>query len=117
VLLPQFEKACAKCGVSFSDYETKKLIKQYGQEFGDDTYLLYKQLSMNLGLHKQSYNYLQSLQKMNKMKNISKLKQLYGSIEPSDDKSVNSLALRTRNNKSSTGLYPRETSIEAKKVP
>ena len=36
---------------------------------------------MQLGLHKDSYNYLKKVQNSNKTKNIEKLRQLFNSID------------------------------------
>ena len=61
VTLSQFEKACIKQKVSLSDYETKKLYQTYGADKSDAQYINYRQMSINLGLHKESYNYLQKV--------------------------------------------------------
>lgn len=37
----------------------------------------YKKLSITLGLHKDSYNYLSKVQSLNRIQNISKLRKLY----------------------------------------
>ena len=39
----------------------------------------FKRLSIHLGLHKESFNYLNKVQSLNRIKNISKLRQLYQS--------------------------------------
>jgi hypothetical protein len=41
--------------------------------------LNYKKLSISLGIHKDSYNYLNKVQSINRMKNINKLRKLYNS--------------------------------------
>ena len=53
-------------------------------------------MSISLGLHKESYNYLQKIQNMNQIKSIAKLKQLYNSIESPRERKAHSL-MRTRN--------------------
>ena len=50
----------------------------------------YKKCSINLGLHKESYNYLNKVQSLNRIKNMSKLRQLYTSVDsPSRKKTIN----------------------------
>ena len=49
---------------------------------GEEPYLNYKKISVQLGLHKDSYNYLNESASMKKMSNTQKLKLLYSSIDP-----------------------------------
>ena len=56
VTIDQFEQTCFKNKVSVSNQELKKLMKTYGDQ--DNEKINYKQLSISLGLHKESYNYL-----------------------------------------------------------
>jgi hypothetical protein len=45
----------------------------------------FRKLSVQLGLHKESYNYLKKTQISNKTKNIEKMKQLFNSIDRQND--------------------------------
>jgi len=84
-------------------------------------FINYKRLSVQLGLHKESYNYLNSVQNQHRIKNINKLRNLYKSIESPNARhhteeidhslllaSANAkgrtLATRNINHKSATGL-------------
>jgi len=80
----------------------------------------YKKLSIHLGLHKDSFNYLNKVQSLNRIKNINKLRQLYTSLDsPGRRKTINdanelyqideenfrSTAKKSAVHKSSTGLH------------
>ena len=76
------------------------------------TFIKYKQLSEDLGLHKSSYNFLSKIQNENKMKNINKLRHLYQTIETGKSKATE---VKTRNvlAKSTTSLtkIPRKQQV------
>ena len=97
VTVQQFEKACSKQKVSLSEYEMKKVQRM----FGNDEFVNYKQMSIQLGLHKESYNYLQKIQQMNQIKSIAKMKQMYNSIESPREKKAAQSMLRIRSNQKS----------------
>lgn len=96
VKISDFQKVCERNGVSIIPLEIKQLLKLYsvasdaqdldrhGLEHNPDSaldLLNYKRLSVGLGLHKDSYNYLNKVQSMNRIQNINKLRQLYQSNE------------------------------------
>lgn len=66
----------------------KQLLRMFGQDLEhadsperEEELINYKRLSIQLGLHKESYNYLNKVQNINKENNMNKLRQLYQSIE------------------------------------
>lgn len=52
------------------------------------TFIHYKKLSEDLGLHKSSYNFLSKIHNENKIKNINKLRHLYQTIETGKSKAT-----------------------------
>ena len=92
VKLDEFHQVCEKFKVSIIPLESKQLMKQFGCDAQEQEVLGlsadqasdllgYKKLSVGLGLHKSSYNYLNKVQSLNRIKNMSKLRQLYTSID------------------------------------
>jgi len=68
--LKNFDQTCQKHGVSLSKNDLKKLMQQFAQEAetskidstGFDLQIInYRKLSIQLGLHKESYNYLKKI--------------------------------------------------------
>ena len=102
VSVKDFQDSCRKTGTNISKEEVSKLVKKYRDRAPGEsgafenesnltwtqtemnygkTFIHYKQLSEDLGLHKSSYNFLSKIQKDSKIKNINKLRQLYQTIE------------------------------------
>lgn len=90
--IEDFLKTCEKFGVSLIPLEVKQILRIYSvasdpedaNVFGFENNLKeaeeiinFKKLSMSLGLHKESFNYLSKVQSQNRIHNISKLRQLY----------------------------------------
>lgn len=51
-------------------------------------YINFEKMSHSLGLHKDSLNYLGKMLERNEWKGMSKLKQLYKSIEPVEEEEI-----------------------------
>lgn len=86
-----FVKTCERYGTSLVPAELKHLKKAYSlgndpeeiaalgllNEQEAEKMISYKKLSINLGLHKESFNFLSKVQSMNRITNMSKLRKLY----------------------------------------
>ena len=99
VSLIDFEKSCIKAGITLGQSEILRLFRNYGDESEDQDLIDFKKLSIGLGMHKESYNHLNKAQKNTRIKNITKIRQMYSSIEAS-----NSPLKRNNNHKSTLGL-------------
>lgn len=125
--IDDFVRCCEKNGVSLIPLEVKKLMKLFSIAanledliaFGYDSnphdaeeIINYKRLSIGLGLHKESFNYLSKVQSLNRIQNISKLRQLYQQNENvrckinkgEYDSLINQKGLFDKNSKSTHGL-------------
>lgn len=118
--IDDFIKSCEKNGISIIPLEQKQILKQFNLnndlhdfdryanlERNAHEYISFKKLSIALGLHKDSFNYLNKVQSLNKIQNLKKLKELYQINESRLED--NRLPLRkymTKNNCSTAdGLY------------
>jgi len=111
-----FEKSCIKAGITLGQSEIQRLVKSFGVHYEDDTFINFKRMSMNLGMHKESYNHLSKSQQNTRKKNTSKLRQMYQSIEEEEEANGtlqhgNALMRSNKNgHKSTLGLRTVETS-------
>jgi hypothetical protein len=90
-----FDSLCQKHNISLTKNDLKKLMQMFGELDQNNTnkdgssydlqQINFRKLSVQLGLHKESYNYLKKTQISNKTKNIEKMKQLFNSIDRKND--------------------------------
>ena len=101
VSLIDFEKSCIKAGITLGQSELHRLYKNYGEYSEEQDLIDFKRLSYGLGMHKESYNHLNKAHQNTRIKNISKIRQLYSSIEAGNPHSP---LKRNNNHKSTLGL-------------
>ena len=83
-----FDAACLKFQVNFTREELRKIKNLFcvndtqSQTINDNDVISYIKMSHQLGLHRDSYNYLSS---SCRSKSLSKLKNFYRSIEPVEE--------------------------------
>lgn len=92
MFIDDFLKICERFGISILPLEVKNLQKLYSVASDPDDvvnfgfednirvaeeFVNYRKLSIGLGLHKDSFNYLSKVQSLNRIQNLSKLRKLY----------------------------------------
>lgn len=115
ISLSNFEQILQKQNVSIVRDEMKQLLRMFGQDMEhgepdhEEELINYKRLSIQLGLHKESYNYLNKVQNINKENNMTKLRQLYQSIESPkkyrNDESFETTDRQMKKNNSKNGHF------------
>lgn len=80
--IKEFDQVCLRYNVSLSTEELKKIQVLYSPE--DDEMINYKWLSYHLGLHKDSFNHMNSvaLNSSRVSKSVYKLKQSLNANKP-----------------------------------